>query len=238
MSRYFHLTGKNGERLHPDHGFPVRLIIPGYIGGRMIKWLSKITIAKQESQNFYHFNDNRVLPSCVPDASTANEGGWWYKPEYIINDLNVNSAISYPCHNDIVTVTPEKSFTMKGYAYTGGGNKITRVEISLNKGKSWDVAKLYYDPSAIRHQTKHWCWTLWEFPVTDIATLMRSEEIIVRAWDSCQNCQPEKLNWNVMGMMNNCWFRVKVHHKARTYDTCSTRTLAESGSTVTDDSAG
>jgi nitrate reductase (NAD(P)H) len=76
---------QNGQPLAPDHGFPLRLIIPGYIGGRMIKWLSEITVTAEESDNFFHYNDNRVLPEHVT-AEIANAEGWWYKPDYIIND--------------------------------------------------------------------------------------------------------------------------------------------------------
>ncbi len=45
----------NGERLQPDHGYPVGLIIPGYIGGRMIKWLTDINVIEHESWNHYHY---------------------------------------------------------------------------------------------------------------------------------------------------------------------------------------
>ena len=65
---------QNGKYLEPDHGFPIRLIIPGYIGGRMVKWLNKIVVTSQESGNYYHFHDNRVLPSHV-DAETAKAEG-------------------------------------------------------------------------------------------------------------------------------------------------------------------
>ena len=50
---------QNGERLMPDHGFPVRMIIPGYIGGRSIKWLGSIQVAGSESLDHYHYFDNR-----------------------------------------------------------------------------------------------------------------------------------------------------------------------------------
>ena len=52
--------------------------------GRMIKWLTEITVTEAESDNFFHFNDNRVLPEHVT-AGIANAEGWWYKPDYIIN---------------------------------------------------------------------------------------------------------------------------------------------------------
>lgn len=65
---------QNGERLSPDHGFPVRMIIPGFIGGRMVKWLKRIVVTTQESDNYYHYKDNRVLPSHV-DTELANAEG-------------------------------------------------------------------------------------------------------------------------------------------------------------------
>jgi nitrate reductase (NAD(P)H) len=68
------LHSQNGRWLTPDHGFPVRLIIPGFIGGRMIKWLCEISVTEKESQNHYHFFDNRVLPSHV-DQELANKEG-------------------------------------------------------------------------------------------------------------------------------------------------------------------
>jgi nitrate reductase (NAD(P)H) len=128
-------------------------------------------------------------------------------------------------HGETVPISfeSERPFVIKGYAYTGGGNKIIRTEISFDKGENWDLAELYYDPKAIRHQSnhlklsigKHWCWTFFEYTVKDKSKLIRCEEILVRAWDSSMNCQPEKLNWNVMGMMNNCWFRIKVHFNVK-----------------------
>lgn len=65
---------QNGRWLTPDHGFPVRIIIPGFIGGRMVKWLSEITVESAESQNHYHFFDNRVLPrwACLVMAVCAH----------------------------------------------------------------------------------------------------------------------------------------------------------------------
>ena len=65
---------QNGERLLPDHGFPVRVLIPGCIGGRMVKWVRRIVVTPAESDNYYHFKDNRVLPSHV-DAELANAEG-------------------------------------------------------------------------------------------------------------------------------------------------------------------
>ena len=60
--------------LTPDHGFPVRMLIPGFIGGRMVKYLSEITVTAEESNNHYHYFDNRVLPPHVDKDIAKAEG--------------------------------------------------------------------------------------------------------------------------------------------------------------------
>lgn len=65
---------QNGEHIPPDHGFPVRLIIPGFIGGRMVKWLKRIVVSEHESESYYHYKDNRVLPSQVDSEHADAEG--------------------------------------------------------------------------------------------------------------------------------------------------------------------
>ncbi|KAF5831631.1 Mo-co oxidoreductase dimerization domain-containing protein [Dunaliella salina] len=136
--------------------------------------------------------------------------GWWYQPEYIINDLNINSAIARPWHDEVVMLEDgNQPYTVKGYAYAGGGHKIIRCEISLDGGKSWRLANIrrFAEPN---DYGKHWCWVHWdiEVPVFDFFV---SKEMLLRAWDETQNTQPAVLTWNVMGMMNNCHFRVLLH---------------------------
>ncbi|GKU87696.1 hypothetical protein SLEP1_g2055 [Rubroshorea leprosula] len=201
---------QNGELLTPDHGFPVRMIIPGFIGGRMVKWLKRIIVTTQESDNYYHYKDNRVLPSHV-DAELANAEAWWYKPEFIINELNINSVITTPCHEEILPInswTTQRPYTLKGYAYSGGGKKVTRVEVTIDGGETWRVCCLDH-PEKPNKYGKYWCWCFWSLEV-EVLDLLGTKEIAVRAWDETLNTQPEKLIWNVMGMMNNCWFRVKT----------------------------
>ena len=50
----------NGEVLRPDHGKPLRVVIPGQIGGRSVKWLKRIILTREPSDNWYHIYDNRV----------------------------------------------------------------------------------------------------------------------------------------------------------------------------------
>ncbi|KAK7395685.1 hypothetical protein VNO78_16250 [Psophocarpus tetragonolobus] len=202
---------QNGERLSPDHGFPVRMIIPGCVGGCMVKWLKRIIVTTKESESYYHYKENRVLPSHV-DVELANAEGWWYKPEYIITELNVNSVITTPCHDEILLInhwTTKMPYVLKGYAYSGGGRKVTRVEVTLDDGENWKVCTVDSAEKPNKYG-KYWCWCFWSLEV-EVLDLLGTKEIAVRAWDKALNTQPEKLTWNVMGMMNNCWFRVKTN---------------------------
>jgi nitrate reductase (NAD(P)H) len=172
--------GANGERLQPDHGFPVRLIIPGYIGGRMIKWLKEINIIDHETKNHYHYHDNRILPPNIT-AEESLTGEWWYKPEYIFNELNINSAIAKPNHNETLSIAKaiDKTYEMAGYAYTGGGRAISRVEISTNGGVNWELAKLDRKEQPTDHGM-YWCWIWWAFELK-VADLVGCKEIVCRA---------------------------------------------------------
>lgn len=50
----------------------------------------------------------------------ARSPGWWFKPDFIINELNINSAVSAPWHDEVLPLGTNNNYTMKGYAYTGG----------------------------------------------------------------------------------------------------------------------
>ncbi|EWM20573.1 nitrate reductase [Nannochloropsis gaditana] len=198
---------QNHEPLMPDHGFPVRMIIPGYIGGRMIKWLTRITISHEPSQSFYHYHDNRVLPSSV-DQERADREDWWRKPEYIINDLNLNSAITHPSHNEEIPLLENGTYKIQGYAYCGGGRRVHRVEVSLDDGQSWELVEMSKEEYPTEHG-RFWSWRLWHLDV-DVLRLASGKSVACRAWDDSQNTQPRDLTWNVLGMMNNSWFRLKT----------------------------
>jgi nitrate reductase (NAD(P)H) len=206
----------NGIHLTPDHGYPLRIIIPGWIGGRMIKWVTNITVTEEPSDNYYHFFDNRIMPPHV-DAELAKAEGWWYKPEYLFNQLNINSAVAHPWHDAFVGAD-EEAYLIRGYAYSGGGAKVTRVEISFDNCQTWQLCDCRWPEEersyAPKLHDKYWCWMFWEYKV-DMVNMLQVPEFQIRAWDATNNTQPEKLTWNLMGMGNNPVFRVKCHPERR-----------------------
>lgn len=91
--------------------------------------------------------DILFTPACTPFTKVAPvfkqpDAGWWYKPDFIINDLNINSAISRPWHDEVIPLGTNTPYIMRGYAYGGGGRKIIRVEVSLDGGLSWKLAEI------------------------------------------------------------------------------------------------
>eukprot|EP00798_Chlamydomonas_sp_ICE-L_P021626 gene21626-28630_t len=203
----------NDRWLTPDHGFPCRMIIPGHIGGRMVKWLCELTVTEKESDNYYHYFDNRVLPVHVDEALAMSEG-WWYKPDYIINDLNINSAVVYPGNDEVVPLEVDTMYKARGYAYSGGGRKIIRVEISLDDGVSWRACNIqrHFPPT---EYGKYWAWIHWELEIP-VFDMLGPKELLLRAWDESMNTQPAVITWTLMGMLNNCFHRIKIHpHKEK-----------------------
>eukprot|EP01025_Chloroclados_australasicus_P043903 TRINITY_DN4713_c0_g2_i1.p2 TRINITY_DN4713_c0_g2~~TRINITY_DN4713_c0_g2_i1.p2 ORF type:complete len:856 (+),score=123.10 TRINITY_DN4713_c0_g2_i1:117-2684(+) len=199
---------QNGRYLHPDHGFPVRMLIPGWIGGRMIKWLSEITVTDHESTNYYHYYDNKILPPFV-DAERAEKEGWWFKPEFILYDLNINSTISRPAHDELITLGQNETYRMEGYAYSGGGRKINRVEVTVDGGKTWKLCDLHITEQP-NDYGKYWCWCFWSLEIKTL-DLLTAPNVMCRAYDYSQNTQPMHLTWSLLGQGNNCMFRLDIH---------------------------
>ncbi|KAK4631222.1 Nitrate reductase [NADPH] [Fulvia fulva] len=217
--------GMNGELLRPDHGKPLRVVIPGQIGGRSVKWLKKLVVTAEPSDNWYHIYDNRVLPTMVSPEQSANEPKWWMDERYAIYDLSTNSAIAYPAHEEqLGLVGAQQNYRVKGYAYGGGGRRVTRVEISIDKGKSWRLANIDYAEDRYRDATPQkllggtldfgwreasFCWCFWNIDVA-VIELADSKDILVRAMDESMNLQPRDMYWSVLGMMNNPWYRISI----------------------------
>jgi nitrate reductase (NAD(P)H) len=214
----------NGEMLRPDHGKPLRAVIPGQIGARSVKWLKRLILTEGPSENWYHIYDNRVLPTMVSPEESAKGPKWWVDERYAIYDLSPNSATVYPAHDEVLNLENAKEFyRARGYAYSGGGRRITRVEISLDKAKTWRLADIEYPEDRYRNvetdlfggsldmwwRETCFCWCFWSLNIPT-SELAGAKDILVRAMDESMNMQPRDMYWSVLGMMNNPWFRVAI----------------------------
>jgi nitrate reductase (NAD(P)H) len=115
-------------------------VIPGFIGGRCVKWLAKIWVSGKENDSYYHIYDNRVLPSFIVDRDSEFATTMFNHPSTICNEQNLNSVIVKPAHGERINleeVKKCKTYRVEGYAYHGGGHEVQRVELSLDGGQNW-----------------------------------------------------------------------------------------------------
>ncbi|KAG0559242.1 hypothetical protein M758_10G088200 [Ceratodon purpureus] len=197
----------NGKVLNRDHGYPLRVVVPGVIGARSVKWIERIIISERECQGFFQQKDYKMFP---PRVDWDNIDWQSRRP---LMDFPVQSAICEP--QDGVVVKSGDAVDLYGYAVAGGGRGIERVDISVDNGKSWMEAhrlpKLqvgsdgYEDDS----QRPDWAWTLWELKNVNVETPCT---VIVKAVDTAANVQPADVGdiWNLRGVLNNSWHKITL----------------------------
>ncbi|XP_032569428.1 sulfite oxidase, mitochondrial [Chiroxiphia lanceolata] len=188
----------NGEELPRDHGFPVRVVVPGVVGARSVKWLRRVAVSPAESPSHWQQNDYKGFCPSV-DWDTVD-----YRTAPAIQELPVQSAITQPRPGAAV---PPGELAVKGYAWSGGGRRVVRVDVSLDGGRTWRAAELAGEQPA---PGRAWAWVLWELraPVAAGAEL----EIVCKAVDASYNVQPDTVGpiWNLRGVLSNAWHRVRV----------------------------
>lgn len=194
----------NGQPLSRDHGFPLRVIVPGIVGARNVKWLSRIVVSKDESTSHWQQNDYKGF-SPSTDWDTVD-----FTKSPAIQELPVISAICSPSTNEKVALNEDGTVTVKGYAWSGGGRKIVRVDLSADGGKTWTVAG-FTDQDSAEH-SRHWAWTLWSAKVP-VPPNSSSVELWAKAVDSSYNTQPESFSniWNLRGVLSNAYHRVPIN---------------------------
>lgn len=184
----------NGQSLPPMHGFPLRLVVPGYIGARSVKWLSRMTVQTEPSDNYFQSVAYRLFAP-HERADTVNVAA-----SLMLGELSVNAVICEPCADQRL---PVGALTIQGYACAGGDRHIARVDVSTDGGQTWQAAQIH-------SPEERWAWQLWKIDVSLAAGL---HQLVVRAVDSAANMMPEdpRSIWNFKGYMNNAWHRVNVY---------------------------
>ncbi len=183
------VTEMNNQPLSPDHGFPVRTVVPGYIGARSVKWLGKIVVSDRPSPNHYVATAYKVVERA--DAIEWAEKAPIYR--YVLDSVICTPAIG-------ANVKPG-SLAVHGYALPHGdaGRTVRMVEVSADGGRSWVKADL--------GQTGDYCWRLWQATVNVTSA---TKGLVVRATDSSGKVQPQHTDWNKKGYLFNAWHKVPV----------------------------
>jgi sulfite oxidase len=182
--------GMNGAPLEPVHGAPLRAVVPGYIGARSVKWLTRVELRAAEWDGYFQATAYRLLR---PDESPAPGVG------IELGEIGLNCDVLSPADGARVPAGPVE---LRGYAFAGGERHVARVELSLDDGASWREAELLEDLG-------RWAWRLWR---AEVALAPGEHAVAVRAWDSAASTQPESAAslWNPKGYVNSAWGRVRL----------------------------
>jgi sulfite oxidase len=189
----------NGAELPRDHGFPVRVVVPGVTGARSVKWVSEILAAPFECQGQWQQRDykafspgllreqpaNAAGASSAPASASASAPDWTSAPP--IHEMPISSAICEPAPGTKIPIS-DGYVAVKGWAWSGGGQAVIRVDLSPDGGKTWVAARLLPAPGAPdveaarasakaqgleapfvyptgQEPGRAWGWTLWEADV-------------------------------------------------------------------------
>ncbi|MGY3614616.1 sulfite dehydrogenase [Bradyrhizobium sp. USDA 10063] len=135
---------QNGERLRPQQGYPLRLLLPGFEGNMNIKWLRRL---KAVAEPVYSREETSKYTDLMPDG-TAREFTFYMEAKSIILRPSGGQKLNGTGFHEI-----------SGIAWSGHG-KIRRVEVSVDDGKSWQIAELQ-EPVLTRALTRFrlpWQW--------------------------------------------------------------------------------
>ncbi|XP_070793851.1 sulfite oxidase, mitochondrial isoform X1 [Pituophis catenifer annectens] len=187
----------NGEELPRDHGFPLRVIVPGVVGARHVKWVARITVGPEESKSHWQQKDYKGFSSSVTWETVD------FSKAPAIQEMPIQSAITEPSSK--TSVSPGE-LKVKGYAWSGGGQRVIRVDVSLDGGKNWQEATLTGEEQL---PGQAWAWKLWQLD-TFVPPGTKELNIVCKAVDTSYNVQPERVEplWNTLGVLNNAWHQV------------------------------
>ncbi|WP_328664731.1 sulfite oxidase [Streptomyces sp. NBC_00328] len=181
----------NGAPLPPQHGHPLRLVVPGWYGMAHVKWLREITVTSAPFRGF----QQAVAYRLRQEASDEGEPVTRIAPRALL------VPPGFPDFMSRERAVPPGVVTLTGRAWSGRA-PVTGVEVSTDEGRTWHPARL--DPP----NADRWAWRGWSFTWT--ATPGR-HVLSARATDAEGHTQPVEQPWNRGGFVNNLVQRVPVH---------------------------
>ena len=179
--------------LPAQHGFPLRVVVPGFIGARSVKWLSRITLQTEPSDNYFEAHAYKLLPR---DADPATVD-WAAHPP--LEEMPIGAVVCVPADGASLGSGPVR---MAGYATSRGHDRVLGVDVSCDDGATWQPAQLLdrAGPGA---------WVRWQ---TTLSLAPGAHELVARVRDSGRHEQPQHAAeaWNPKGYMNEAWHRIRV----------------------------
>ncbi|GLB35500.1 putative molybdopterin binding oxidoreductase [Lyophyllum shimeji] len=203
----------NGEPLPKMHGAPLRVVVAGYIGARSVKWVYRINALQDPSWGPVQRQEYLYYTPQLGKQNIKFSNG------FSIGQMPVSSAIIYPQEKDVII--HDGKIALQGWAYSGGGNWVERVEVSPDGGTVWYAVQ----PEDMTEKHYH-AWRLWK-----IAVPVEAEgwlEFCVRTWDSSCNTEPTFVRdtWNWELHVTSSCHRIKLYSVNKTRPATAER-LAE-----------
>jgi sulfite oxidase len=185
----------NGETLPVKHGFPLRVVAPGWAGDSWVKWLTSVRVLDKEHDGFW-------MKSAYRHPGKPVAPGTAIAPERMrpVTSLSVKSVIAAPLDGaQLATGTP---FSIRGAAWAGTAGPVTAVDVSVDGGRTWRATTLG------QHQRTQFGWRQWYLTWTP--TRESYHTILARARDAAGNTQPLDQEWNPSGYAWNVVPRARV----------------------------
>ncbi len=186
-------TKMNGQPLRIEHGYPARVLAPGWLGAASVKWVIEARVLDRP------FDGNFMKPGYSLPTKPVPPGGE-VNPEDLasITALPVKSIIARPGDGSHWKLG---AIHVSGAAWAGE-KQVARVDISTDQGRSWKKAQLGREHAP-------YAWRLWEFVWTPPKP--GTYTILSRATDSSGHAQPAEESWNPSGYLWNVIDRVRIH---------------------------
>lgn len=177
----------NGETLSPEHGYPLRAVVPGWYGMASVKWLSGIQVLDHPFEGFHQTRYYVFVEEGVENGSAKER----------VTSMRVKSLITWPGRGQLL---PSGRHEIRGVAWSGNG-PVFRVEVSTDGGRNWQPANLEGSKSP-------YAWQGWKF----IWEASQPGHFLLRARATGGEgvVQPAKARWNYRGFANNSIHAVPV----------------------------
>ncbi|MBZ5578912.1 MAG: sulfite oxidase [Acidobacteriia bacterium] len=174
----------NGEPLPVKHGFPLRVVAPGWASDSWVKWLTSIRVLNQEHDGFW-------MKSAYRHPGKPVAPGTAVPPEQMqpVTSLRVKNVIAAPLDGSQAALGAP--LAIRGVAWSGDAGPVTSVEVSVDGGRNWKSAALRAG------QKTQFGWRQWEFNWTPPQEAYYT--ILARARDAAGNTQPLDQEWNPSG---------------------------------------
>jgi len=186
----------NGAALPVLHGFPLRLIVPGWEAAASTKWIVDIQISEAEASGFFMQTAYRIPNRPIAPGTLVDP-----KDTIPYTALSVKSIFTSPLDGAMVPMG--SSIQLRGFAWAGEAD-ITQVDVSTDAGSTWNIAVL--DNDKARYTWRRFRY-LWKPPAA------KSFVVMSRATDSQGRTQPMVASWNPSGYLYNVADKIQINVK-------------------------